>query len=51
MPGTVERIKAAVAALTSADGASPKPFEIKLVQMVQLMKGEPFRCQSVRAIS
>jgi arginyl-tRNA synthetase len=42
--GTVKRIKAAVAALTSADGASPKPFEIKLVQMVQLMKGgQPFK--------
>jgi len=42
--GTVKRIKAAVAALTSADGAAPKPFEIKLVQMVQLMKGgQPFK--------
>lgn len=42
--GTVKRIKAAVAALTSADGAPPKPFEIKLVQMVQLMKGgQPFK--------
>jgi arginyl-tRNA synthetase len=42
--GTVKRIKAAVAALTSADGASPKPFEVKLVQMVQLMKGgQPFK--------
>ncbi|WP_027444241.1 arginine--tRNA ligase [Erythrobacter cryptus] len=42
--GTVKRIKAAVAALTSADGASPKPFEIKLVQMVQLLKGgQPFK--------
>ncbi len=42
--GTVKRIKAAVAALTSADGAAPKPFEVKLVQMVQLMKGgQPFR--------
>jgi arginyl-tRNA synthetase len=42
--GTVKRIKAAVAALTSADGASPKPFEVKLVQMVQLMKGgAPFK--------
>ncbi|WP_421848760.1 arginine--tRNA ligase [Novosphingobium sp.] len=42
--GTVKRIRAAVAALTSADGASPKPFEIKLVQMVQLMKGgQPFK--------
>jgi arginyl-tRNA synthetase len=42
--GTVKRIKAAVAALTSADGAVPKPFEVKLVQMVQLMKGgQPFK--------
>jgi len=42
--GTVKRIKAAVAALTSADGGAPKPFEIKLVQMVQLMKGgQPFK--------
>ncbi len=42
--GTVKRIKAAVAALTSADGGSAKPFEIKLVQMVQLMKGgQPFK--------
>ncbi|MFC0588450.1 arginine--tRNA ligase [Novosphingobium aquiterrae] len=41
--GTVKRIKAAVAALTGAEG-SPKPFEVKLVQMVQLMKGgEPFK--------
>jgi arginyl-tRNA synthetase len=42
--GTVKRIKAAVAALTGADGNRPKPFEVKLVQMVQLMKGgEPFK--------
>ncbi|MFO6445793.1 arginine--tRNA ligase [Erythrobacter sp. NE805] len=42
--GTVKRIKAAVAALTSADGGAPKPFEVKLVQMVQLMKGgQPFK--------
>ena len=42
--GTVKRIKAAVAALTGADGATPKPFEVKLVQMVQLMKGgQPFK--------
>jgi len=42
--GTVKRIKAAVAALTSADGGPPKPFEIKLVQMVQLMKGgKPYK--------
>ena len=42
--GTVKRIKAAVAALTSADGGRPKPFEVKLVQMVQLLKGgQPFK--------
>ncbi|PLK25495.1 arginine--tRNA ligase [Novosphingobium sp. TH158] len=41
--GTVKRIKAAVAAMTGADG-SPTPFEVKLVQMVQLMKGgQPFK--------
>mgnify|MGYP000482236742 CR=1 FL=1 len=38
--GTVKRIKAAVAALTEGG----KPFEVKLVQMVQLMKGgAPFK--------
>ncbi|KUR70193.1 arginine--tRNA ligase [Novosphingobium fuchskuhlense] len=42
--GTVKRIKAAVAALTSAESGAPKPFEVKLVQMVQLMKGgQPFK--------
>ncbi|WP_068073967.1 arginine--tRNA ligase [Novosphingobium lentum] len=42
--GTVKRIKAAVAALTGADGHKPKPFEIKLVQMVQLLRdGEPVK--------
>jgi arginyl-tRNA synthetase len=42
--GTVKRIKAAVAALTGADGAKPKPFEVKLVQMVQLLRdGEPVK--------
>jgi arginyl-tRNA synthetase len=42
--GTVKRIKAAVAALTGADGATPKPFEVKLVQMVQLLRdGEPVK--------
>ena len=42
--GTVKRIKAAVAAMTGADGARPKPFEVKLVQMVQLLKGgQPFK--------
>ncbi|GGZ04672.1 arginine--tRNA ligase [Novosphingobium colocasiae] len=41
--GTVKRIKAAVAAMTGADG-EPTPFEVKLVQMVQLMKGgQPFK--------
>jgi arginyl-tRNA synthetase len=42
--GTVKRIRAAVAALTGAEGAKPKPFQVKLVQMVQLMKGgQPFK--------
>ncbi len=41
--GTVKRIKAAVAAMTLGSGKE-KPFEIKLVQMVQLLKGgEPFK--------
>jgi arginyl-tRNA synthetase len=41
--GTVKRIKAAVAALTGAEG-TPKPFEVKLVQMVQLLRdGEPVK--------
>jgi arginyl-tRNA synthetase len=42
--GTVKRIKAAVAAMTGAEGKPPKPFEVKLVQMVQLLKGgQPFK--------
>ena len=46
--GTVKRIKAAVAALTSEDGTGgegkPIPFEVKLVQMVQLLRGgEPVK--------
>ncbi|QDK33699.1 arginine--tRNA ligase [Sphingomonas sp. IC081] len=46
--GTVKRIKAAVAAMTGKDGAGadgePTPFEIKLVQMVQLLRdGEPVK--------
>jgi arginyl-tRNA synthetase len=45
--GTVKRIKAAVAALTQGSGPKgqeSKPFEVKLVQMVQLMKGgQPFK--------
>lgn len=41
--GTVKRIKAAVAALTGAEG-TPKPFEIRLVQMVQLLRdGQPVK--------
>jgi arginyl-tRNA synthetase len=41
--GTVKRIKAAVAAMTGADG-KPIPFEVKLVQMVQLLRdGEPVK--------
>ena len=46
--GTVKRIKAAVAALTSGEGpgadGAPIPFEVKLVQMVQLLRGgEPVK--------
>ncbi len=41
--GTVKRIKAAVAAL-SEGGGRPIPFDIKLVQMVRLMRnGEPVK--------
>ena len=42
--GTVKRIRAAVAALTTdADGKS-KPFDVKLVQMVRLLRnGEPVK--------
>jgi len=41
--GTVKRIRAAVAALTGAEGR-PKPFEVKLVQMVQLLRdGQPVK--------
>jgi len=41
--GTVKRIKAAVAAMTGADG-KPTPFEVKLVQMVQLLRdGQPVK--------
>ncbi len=46
--GTVKRIKAAVAAMTgaadNARGGKPTPFEVKLVQMVQLLRdGEPVK--------
>jgi arginyl-tRNA synthetase len=41
--GTVKRIRAAVAALTAAEGQA-KPFEVKLVQMVQLLRdGAPVK--------
>lgn len=41
--GTVKRIKAAVAALSEGQGQA-KPFDVKLVQMVQLMRGgEPVK--------
>jgi arginyl-tRNA synthetase len=41
--GTVKRIKAAVAAMTAVDGKAT-PFEVKLVQMVQLLRdGEPVK--------
>ena len=41
--GTVKRIKAAVAALTGAKGTAT-PVEVKLVQMVQLLRdGEPVK--------
>ncbi len=41
--GTVKRIKAAVAALTEGAGQK-KPFDVKLVQMVQLLRsGEPVK--------
>ncbi len=41
--GTVKRIKAAVAALSQGKG-KPTPFDVKLVQMVQLMRGgEPVK--------
>ncbi len=41
--GTVKRIKAAVAALSQGEG-KPIPFDVKLVQMVQLLRGgEPVK--------
>jgi arginyl-tRNA synthetase len=41
--GTVKRIKAAVAAMT-AEAGKATPFEVKLVQMVQLLRnGEPVK--------
>jgi arginyl-tRNA synthetase len=41
--GTVKRIKAAVAAMTGVKG-KPTPFDVRLVQMVQLLRGgEPVK--------
>jgi arginyl-tRNA synthetase len=42
--GTVKRIKAAVAALSEGAGGRTIPFDVKLVQMVQLLRGgEPVK--------
>jgi arginyl-tRNA synthetase len=42
--GTVKRIKAAVAALTRQDNGDSKPFDVKLIQMVRLLRaGEPVK--------
>ncbi|WP_419827936.1 arginine--tRNA ligase [Sphingomonas sp.] len=42
--GTVKRIQAAVAALTANEPGGAKPFDVKLVQMVRLLRdGEPVK--------
>ena len=42
--GTVKRIKAAVQALTADETGGAKPFDVKLVQMVRLLRaGEPVK--------
>jgi arginyl-tRNA synthetase len=42
--GTVKRIRAAVAALTGQGTGTPKPFDVKLIQMVRLLRnGEPVK--------
>ena len=42
--GTVKRIRAAVQALTANDAGGSKPFDVKLVQMVRLLRaGEPVK--------
>jgi arginyl-tRNA synthetase len=42
--GTVKRIRAAVAALTANESGIKKPFDVKLVQMVRLLRGgEPVK--------
>ncbi|CAN5231283.1 arginine--tRNA ligase [soil metagenome] len=42
--GTVKRIRAAVAALTANEAGVSKPFDVKLIQMVRLLRdGEPVK--------
>ncbi|WP_293883707.1 arginine--tRNA ligase [Sphingomonas sp.] len=42
--GTVKRIRAAVAALTANEFGVPKPFDVKIIQMVRLLRdGEPVK--------
>ncbi len=42
--GTVKRIRAAVAALTANESGASKPFDVKLIQMVRLLRdGEPVK--------
>jgi arginyl-tRNA synthetase len=42
--GTVKRIRAAVAALTANESGVPKPFDVKIIQMVRLLRdGEPVK--------
>ncbi len=42
--GTVKRIRAAVSALTGNETGTPKPFDVKLIQMVRLLRdGEPVK--------
>jgi arginyl-tRNA synthetase len=42
--GTVKRIRAAVSALTGQETGTPKPFDVKLIQMVRLLRdGEPVK--------
>jgi arginyl-tRNA synthetase len=42
--GTVKRIRAAVAALTANESGVSKPFDVKLIQMVRLLRdGEPVK--------
>jgi len=42
--GTVKRIRAAVSALTRQENGESKPFDVKLIQMVRLLRnGEPVK--------